>query len=78
MDRFSLVHPPFTLVPAQPVRVVLNASRDRLNEKRELAAYESKWRRLVPPELFALSSYCTMFEPSETELPVSQQTSFIA
>ena len=32
MDRFSSVHPPFTLVPAQPVRVVLNASRDPLNE----------------------------------------------
>ena len=30
MDRFSLVHPPFTLVPAQPVRVVLNASLDCL------------------------------------------------
>ena len=49
MDRFSSVHPPFTLVPAQPVRVVLNASRDCLNETRELATYESKWCRLVVP-----------------------------
>ena len=49
VERFLSIHPPFTLVPAQPVREVLNASRDRLNEMRELAAYESKWRRLVAP-----------------------------